>query len=197
MNTHRNQVILLLFLCICLSPAFGQTAYKIKANKLNIAGTSSLHDWVSDATQLEWSGSFDVQDKKVVQVKDVRVKIPVKSIKSEKGSTMDEKTYEAFKSEKNPNITYVFQSAKISGSGPDFVLETIGALQMAGATKNIDMTVKAKVLANGDIQLTGSRKINMTEFGMKPPTAVLGTIKVGPEVTVNFDLTVTPTKQLP
>jgi polyisoprenoid-binding protein YceI len=164
---------------------------------LNIAGTSSLHDWVSDATQLEWSGAFDVQDKKVVQVKDVRVTIPVKSIKSEKGGTMDDKTYEAFKSDKNPNITYAFQSAKISGSGPDFTLETIGALQMAGTTKNIDMTVKAKVLANGDIQLTGSKKINMTEFGMKPPTAVLGTIKVGPEVTINFDLTVTPTKQLP
>jgi polyisoprenoid-binding protein YceI len=93
---------------------------------------------------------------------------------------MDDKTYEAFKSDKNPNITYAFQSAKISGSGPDFTLETIGALQMAGTTKNIDMTVKAKVLANGDIQLTGSRKINMTEFGMKPPTAVLGTIVLDP-----------------
>jgi hypothetical protein len=68
---------------------------------------------------------------------------------------------------------------------------------MAGTTKNIDMTVKAKILPNGDIQLIGSKKINMTEFGMKPPTAVLGTIKVGPEVTINFDLIVTPTKQLP
>jgi polyisoprenoid-binding protein YceI len=196
MKTYKNHVILL-FLIICFSPAFAQTSYKAKATKLNIAGTSSLHDWVSEATQVEWSGAFDVQDKKVVQVKDVRVKILVKSIKSEKGGTMDDKTYEAFKSDKNPNITYAFQNAKISGSGSDFTLETIGALQMAGATKNIDMTVKAKMLANGDIQLTGSKKINMTEFGMKPPTAVLGTIKVGPEVTINFDFTVTPTKQLP
>lgn len=196
MKTYKNQVILL-FLIICFSPAFAQTSYKAKTTKLHIAGTSSLHDWVSEATQVEWSGAFDVQDKKIVQVKDVRVKILVKSIKSEKGGTMDDKTYEAFKSDKNPNITYAFQNAKISGSGSDFTLETIGALQMAGATKNIDMTVKAKMLANGDIQLTGSKKINMTEFGMKPPTAVLGTIKVGPEVTINFDFTVAPTKQLP
>ena len=194
MNTTKNRVILLFLIIAFPSILLAQTPYKIKANKLNIAGTSSLHDWVSDATQLEWSGAFDVQDKKIVQVKDVRVKIPVKSIKSEKGSTMDNKTYDAFKSDKNPNITYVFQSSKISGSGSDFTLETTGALQMAGTTKNIDMKKKKKILPNGDIQLTGSRKLNMKDFGMEPPTAVLGTIKVGPEVTVNFDLTVTPTK---
>ena len=113
MNSTKS-LLILIFLYICFqSPTLAQTLYKIKTNKLNIAGTSSLHDWVSDATQLEWSGQFDVQDKKIVQVKDVRVKIPVKSIKSEKGSTMDNKTYDAFKSDKNPNITYVFQSSKI------------------------------------------------------------------------------------
>lgn len=54
------------------------------------------------------------------------------------------------------------------------------------------MTVLAKLLPNGDIQLTGSKKLNMKDFGMEPPTAVLGTIKVGPEVTVNFNLTISP-----
>jgi hypothetical protein len=34
----------------------------------------------------------------------------------------------------------------------------------------------------------------MKDYKMDPPTAVMGTIKVGPEVTVNFDLTVTPSK---
>jgi len=194
MNTPKSHVILLFLILSFPCALLAQTSYKVKTNKLNIAGTSSLHDWVSDATQLEWSGQFDVQDKKIVQVKDVRVKIAVKSIKSEKGGTMDNKTYEAFKSDKNPTITYAFQTAKISGSGSDFTLETSGTLQMAGVTKSIDMTVKAKMLANGDIQLTGSKKLNMKDFGMEPPTAVLGTIKVGPEVTVNFDLTVTPIK---
>jgi len=32
----------------------------------------------------------------------------------------------------------------------------------------------------------------MTDFKMSQPTAVMGTITVGAEVTVNFDLTMTP-----
>lgn len=194
MKTASPYVILLFLVFVLPARISAQTPFKIKTSKLNIEGTSSLHDWVSEATQLEWSGLFLVEDKKIVQVKDVQVKIPVKSIKSEKGSTMDNKTYDAFKSDKNPSIVYKFIDAKISGAGSDFTLETTGALQMAGATKNIPMTVKARLLANGDIQLTGSKKLDMKDYGMVPPTAVLGTIKVGPEVTVKFDLILTPTK---
>jgi polyisoprenoid-binding protein YceI len=189
-----NPLVALLMLAF-LVPAgvSAQTAYKIKTSKLTIDGTSSLHDWTSEAKQLEWTGVFTVQDKKLVEVKDVQVKIPVKSIKSTKGGTMDDKTYEAFKSDKNPNITYKISSAKISGTG-DFTLATTGALQMAGATQTISMTVTAKMLPNGDIQLTGSQKLNMKDYKMVPPTAVLGTIKVGPEVTIKFDLTLTAAK---
>jgi hypothetical protein len=46
-------------------------------------------------------------------------------------------------------------------------------------------------LANGDVQIIGSRKLNMKDFNMVPPTAMMGTIKVGEEVTVNFNLTLT------
>lgn len=195
MKAASHYVILLIILVFVLpTRIFAQTPYKVKTSKQNVAGTSSLHDWVSDATQLEWSGSFQVEDKRIVKVKDVLVTIPVKSIKSTKGGTMDKKTYEALKSDKNPAIVYNFSGAKISGTGPDFVLETKGTLQMAGTSKSIEMSVAAKLLANGDIQLTGSKKLNMKDFAMEPPTAVLGTIKVGPEVTVNFDLTISPGK---
>jgi hypothetical protein len=32
----------------------------------------------------------------------------------------------------------------------------------------------------------------MRDYKMTPPTAVMGTIKVGEEVTINFDLTLSP-----
>jgi polyisoprenoid-binding protein YceI len=55
---------------------------------------------------VEWKGVVTVEGNKVKEIKDVTITILVKSIKSEKGKTMDNKTYEAFKSDKFPNITY-------------------------------------------------------------------------------------------
>ena len=194
MSTLYRKLIFLLFLTGLTTSLQAQSPYYLKTTKLTVSGTSTLHEWTSDATKVEWAGLFLVQDKKIVQAKDVQVKIPVTSIKSEKGKTMDNKTYEAFNSEKNPNIIYKLTSIKVSGTGPDFTLDATGTLTMAGATQSIQMPVKAKLLANGDIQLTGSKKLNMKDYKMVPPTAIMGTIKVGEEVTVNFDLTVTATK---
>jgi hypothetical protein len=38
------------------------------------------------------------------------------------------------------------------------------------------------------MQISGSKKLKMTEFDMVPPTALMGTIKTGDEVTVTFNL---------
>jgi hypothetical protein len=34
----------------------------------------------------------------------------------------------------------------------------------------------------------GTKQINMTDFNIKPPTAMMGTLKTANEVTVSFDL---------
>lgn len=167
-----------------------QTPYSLKVNKMTVDGTSSLHDWTSEVTKVEWSGNFLITDNKIKEVKHVQVKIPVTSIKSTKGKMMDGKTYDAFVYEKNPTIAYKLNTVKVT----DGNLKANGTLTMAGTTKPIELTVKGKVLANGDIHITGSQKLNMRDYKMEPPTAMMGTIKVGEEVTVNFDLTLTPTK---
>lgn len=178
-----------LFLLVGVA-AHGQIPYSLKSHKMTIDGTSSLHDWTSDVTKLEWSGNILAEGNSVKEVKDAVVKIQVVSIKSEKGKTMDEKTYEAFQSDKNPAITYKLSGVNISGDN----IKATGSLTMAGTTKTIAVDTKAKVLANGDVQFTGAQKLNMKDFKMTPPKAVMGTIKVGEEVTVKFDLILTPSK---
>ena len=61
---------------------------------------------------------------------------------------------------------------------------------MAGATRPIELQAKYKVLPSGELQVTVSKALKMTDFKMEPPTAMMGTIKVGDEVTVNFDATI-------
>jgi len=41
---------------------------------------------------------------------------------------------------------------------------------------------------NGTIRFKGSKQFKMTEYGVKPPSLMLGTMKVGDLITVSFDL---------
>ncbi|MCK6617802.1 MAG: YceI family protein [Cyclobacteriaceae bacterium] len=157
---------------------------------MTIEGTSTLHDWISDVTKLEFAGNFVTDGVKVREVKDVTVKIPVESIRSTKGKLMDNKTWEAFKYDKYPTITYKLVTLSVH----DGLLKTTGTLTMAGAAQSTAMEIHYTVMPSGDIRFTGSHKIKMKDYKMEPPTAMMGTIKVGEEVTVKFDLTITPNK---
>jgi polyisoprenoid-binding protein YceI len=184
----KNTLLVVILLALTTSLAFSQKAYSLKSHKVTVDGTSSLHDWTSEVTKLEWAGQLTVEGTSVKAIQNVSVIIPVKSIKSEKGGMMDDKTYEAFIEEKNPTITFKLTNATVSGGN----VKANGSLTMAGVTKPIVMNVAAKVMSDGSVHLSGSQAINMKDFQMIPPKAVMGTIKVGEKITLLFELVVTP-----
>lgn len=162
---------------------------KLKGFKMTVKGTSTMHDWESTVEKLECKSTFKTENNSLIEIKEAVVKIPVQSIKSPKGKMMDNKTYDAFNYEKNPSIIFSLTSIQINAS--KLTADTKGTLSMAGATKNIDLPVSYKVLANGDLLVIGTKKIKMTDFNMDPPTAMMGTVKVGDEVTISFELILT------
>jgi len=162
--------------------------FSMKSVKATIAGTSSLHAWESNITLIDGKGSFQLIDNVITSIKDAEIKITVKGIKSEKGSKMDQKTYETFKADEYPYITYSFNNAVINVNDSQIVnMETTGRLSIAGVSKSVPISAIGKKLPNGDLHLTVSKKLKMTDFNMDPPVMFLGTMKVGDEVTVNFD----------
>lgn len=191
----KNSLALAL-LCITLLIAYsarGQENFLLKSATASIQGTSSLHDWESEITKIECKAQFQRNSQVLMNIKSAEVKILVAGIKSTKGNMMDNKTYDAFKYKKNPYILYTLTigQIKVDGAG-NATMEASGNLTMAGIAKPVTLTAKGKVLSNGDIQLSVSRKLKMTDYKMEPPTAMMGTITVGDEVTVNFDLMLTP-----
>lgn len=187
----RNLILATLGILVFVAgTALAQTPYILKSAKASVKGTSSLHDWESTIKVVAWKGTLNADAQNVTEVKTADVVIKVVDIQSTKGKTMDNKTWEAFKYEKNPTITFKLTSATVTAG----TIQAKGNLTMAGATKPITLTVKSKVLANGEIQLTTTYTFKMTEYKMEPPTAMMGTIKVGDEVTVLFDLTLARSK---
>ncbi len=144
---------------------------------------------------MEGKGAFNTKNNELVSIKDVEIKIAVKGIKSKEGKKMDDKTYETFKSDKHPNIVYTFSNAVVKIEPSHAVtIEASGQLAMAGITQPVSLSAIGIELPNGDLQLSVSKKLKMTDFNMKPPVMMLGTIKVGDEITVKFDFVLDKTK---
>lgn len=178
-----------LLVLACLSYASAQNAYESTASQLFIEGTSTVHDWKSEATKVTASGDMILEASTLKAIKNLKVEIPVGSIKSTKGSMMDKKTWGALKKETCPTITYVLTKVNsLTKSGDSYDIKATGNLTIAGETRSIEMTVKAKVAGDGSIQLEGSKKLKMTDYKIDPPTALMGTMKTGDDITIGFNV---------
>lgn len=65
-----------------------------------------------------------------------------------------------------------------------------GDLTIAGVTKPAEITA-GYTFSGNTLTITGSHQLLMSNFGIKPPTAMMGSLKTGDEVTVEFDLNLT------
>ncbi|NDP19650.1 MAG: YceI family protein [Paludibacter sp.] len=157
-----------------------------KTSTITISGTTNVHDWKSNVTQMK--GDLTVNNSKKIQ--SMSVDIPVVSIKSEeKEKLMDKKTYEAFNSEKNPTISFHLTEVNdMKINGTDINVTVTGNLTMGGTTKKIVLKSIGKNTKTGVYEFKGNVALKMTDFKMKPPTALLGIMKVGDTVTLNYDM---------
>ena len=165
--------------------------YKIvpKISTIKIEGTSSIHEWESAVDQINGDLVLATDGKTGKQIQSLVVKVPVKSIKSGKG-LMDSKTYEAFDSDKNPLITFQLTDVSpIKLTGKDVETTVTGNLNMAGLSKKITFKSTGNLLTDGSYQFKGSVPVKLSDFKMKPPTAMMGMLKTGDAVTIKFDVT--------
>ena len=187
-------------LALVASMAGAQDVAKVPVSpesKLWIDGTSNLHDWSCKATQLDATVEFDASAAARVAaaapkaLKRVEVKVPVRSLKCNHGG-MDGNVYKALKADEAPQISYIMATfeATPADSAENFVVHASGTLTIAGKQNKVDMDVTATRLTDGTVKATGVVPIKMTDYGIKPPTAIFGRLKTGDQVKVSFELTV-------
>ncbi len=162
----------------------GQESFKIALNSIVIKGTSNVHKWEEKIGQIQGTATLLIEGEQISGIAEAQFEIPVKSIKSSKGNIMDNKTYQALKSEACPNITLKLSKGAASGTE----LKTSAILTIACVSKTIDLTSSIKPIGNNQFAITGSKKLKMTDFGIKPPTALLGTMVTGDEITIEYDV---------
>lgn len=167
----------------------GVIRFSNRSHQMTIAGTSNLHDWTTNVQEISLIAEMELVNGYVSTVGTVTMSAKVNSIKSDKGSVMDGKTREALKGDKNPNITYRLRQVEIAQLKDKISkLSTEGTLNIAGVTKPVKMDVFARQLPNGEVEVWGAHALSMKDYGMQPPTALMGTIKTGDLVTINYSV---------
>jgi polyisoprenoid-binding protein YceI len=168
----------------------GNISAKFRSSNLDlsISGTSSLHDWQMKSNQGKCEVVFDLgENDKITGVSGLNFTLDATTIKSEY-TMMDNNTYKALKTKTNKNISFVLTSGVVTQSDPSsYVVKIIGNLTIAGKTQKIDLAATAKYNgADKSFTINGSKKLKMTDYGVDPPTAMLGTIKTGNDITISF-----------
>lgn len=158
-----------------------------KSSSLVVDGTSNIHDWTLEAESTSGTISVEINEGKLEEINTLRFTVEAEALKSGK-SGMDKNTYKALNTDKHKKITYQLKSVKeiSSGSNGTYKVKTTGSLEIAGIKKDITLNFNLSIDPN-KIILKGEHNLNMTDYGLEPPTAMFGTITTGETVTIKFE----------
>lgn len=169
------------------------TAYLGAGSLIRLEGKSTIHPWRSESK--EFSLDMDIAPGtpqtlaagiEAQSAGRMTVKIPVKSLKSEHGG-LDKNLRKALDAEKNPDIVFVMRSYKLAKEEGAAKVVATGDLTVAGKTKEETLTGALK-LENGRAVVDGEQPLLMTDFGVKPPTMMMGAVKTDDKVVIKFHL---------
>jgi|KBSSwiStaDraftv2_1062776.scaffolds.fasta_scaffold189977_3 hypothetical protein len=168
-----------------------------------LEGTSTMHDYESTAGEIRVTMVRDAAKAAPANVGDlealirssgitrVDVEIPVQKMKSKKDG-LDKNMYKSLKATENPVIRCQLTKYTVSPANGDTLdLRAEGTLEIAGSKRPVTLAARAWRSASG-LWIAGSQPLKMTEFGIKPPTMMMGTLKVSDKVTVHYRLLLVP-----
>jgi len=120
-------------------------------------------------------------------ISDVAVRIPAARLDCRNG-TMNGHMLKAIKADAAPTISFSLKSYELLDTNKDVTTTLKGTLSLGGTTKDITIDAGLVQEADGSLRVKGSYDLRLTEYGLKPPSLMMGSMKVGDLVKVNFDL---------
>ncbi|GGD91598.1 YceI family protein [Planktosalinus lacus] len=188
MKTLKNLAII--FLAVFITQQINAQTAKVNSasSNMTVFGTSNIHDWDMKAEKMSGDATFTIEDDKLSAIDKLTYSVEVESLKSGK-SGMDKNAYNALDTKKHKTINYKLTKVnKIIDKGSNnYTLETTGNLSIAGQTKQVPITFNVKVNGN-KLTFAGKVKINMTHYNVEPPKALMGTVKTGEDITLDFEV---------
>lgn len=162
-------------------------------SRLWVDGTSTVRSFTCKAAALAAKVATTASDPAAAVVAGEKAissaTFTVPAVKLDCGNgTMNEHMYKAIKAKEHPTIEFRLASYEIS-KGPAGVVGTLdGSLTLGGVTRPITLRAEAEEKGPGMLRVAGTHEITMSQYGLKAPTLMMGTLKVRDQVRVGFDL---------
>ncbi|MCH8246129.1 MAG: YceI family protein [Bacteroidetes bacterium] len=173
------------------------TEYSVSEHsQLWVEGTSTIHSWKCEAHNFTGTLEIDFAFPAAPVIVGSHFVVPVADLDC-KNRTQNKKMLKALASETSPNILFKLDNADVSSTetGIPVYIDVDGILIIAGQTRRVSLPgISIDRVADG-FELSGSFKIHMSDFGIKPQTAFLGILKTLDHVEVHFDIFVLEEKE--
>jgi polyisoprenoid-binding protein YceI len=182
-------------MCLAARPiASAEVPLALDSAKVTIAGTSNIHEYTASTTKVRITraqlgapvagADFWQNALKPGTVESFEIAIAAGTLTSPKEG-LDKNMYKALKVQEFPDITFRLVRFDLTGK-PAGAARAIGMLKIAGVEREVAMEITTK---RTDVTLTvqGRLDLLMTDYSIKPPTAMLGMLKTDPKVTVTFE----------
>jgi YceI-like domain len=178
--------------------AGGQAPLAIDSARITIAGTSNIHAYTASTTTVRVTRAqltdvlggpdFPASALNAGGVEAFEVAIPAATLTSPREG-LDKNMHNALQVKVHPDI--VFRLLRLEPrAGAAGAFRGIGVLQVAGVDREIALDITAEP-RESTLSVQGRVLLLMTDFGIKPPTAMLGMLKTDPKVTVTFETVLT------
>lgn len=182
---------LTLLLLLAAAPASAVELSLAPSSVLWLEGDSTLHPYSSTSTALTVALALEAPGDAGAALAAkaparMTVSVPVASLKSAH-SGLDKNLRKTLKDGEHPDIVFALRSYKVEGA----TVTAEGELTVAGKPRAVVLssTLQAR---EGRLFVEGSQPLKMTDFGIKPPTMMLGAVKTSDDVTVRWRLELAP-----
>lgn len=99
---------------------------------------------------------------------------------------------DALQAEQHPTIRFRVDRAEILDANPApgawVNVRATGTLRLAGVERPITLDAEGQRLPDGRVRIRGRHPLKMTDFGVEPPTGLLGLVRARDAVVARFDL---------
>ena len=153
-----------------------------------VSGTSTVRGWTCSVsgTAAVAPGSSAPAPGFADGVQSAMLTVPVADFECP-DETMTEHLMDAMKPAEFGAITFQLDGYEASGGGAD----ASGALTILGVTRPVSFPISLTPSSTG-ITIAGEVGLDMTEYGVEPPVVLLGLLRVGPEIRIQFEGLVIP-----
>ena len=178
-------VATVLTVAIGLPSSLAQTKYVMEGEQeLAVIGSSTLHNWEMVTYTATGEGLFWIENEKIVKTQDLTISFEVVSLESGKGRIMDRNARRALKAEEHPRITFELLSIAIDEEGQQ---KAYGNLTAAGVTKPLSFNM-SYLFNDKLLEVRARTSFLLTDFEIKPPVALAGTLRTGDAVSLDVVL---------